>query len=127
MILPILFIAPTETRGRGVFTTEAIGVGTVIEISPVIVLSETERTEVEKTTLYNYIFEWGEEYKGACVALGYLSMYNHSYHANCVYHMDFESERISITTVKPIAAGEEVTINYNADPDDDSAVWFEAD
>ena len=126
MILPILTIASSELGGRGVFTTEDIAENTPIEISPIIELSPEERTDVEKTTLFNYIFEWGEEYKGAAVALGYVSMYNHSYHANCVYEMDFENEEIRIRTVKPIQKGDELTINYNADPDDTTPIWFDA-
>jgi SET domain-containing protein len=126
MILPILFIAPSDFRGRGVYTSEPIPTGTVIEIAPVLVLSETERTEVEKTTLYNYIFEWGGENKEACVALGYVSIYNHSYHSNCEYEMDFDAELITIKTVKPIKKGEELFINYNADADNETPIWFEA-
>jgi len=82
MILPILTIAPSDQRGRGVFATESIEVGTTIEISPVLVVSPTERAELEKTVLYDYIFEWGDDLLSACVALGYLSIYNHSSAAN---------------------------------------------
>ena len=42
MILPILTIAPSDQRGRGVFATESIEVGTTIEISPVLVVNPTE-------------------------------------------------------------------------------------
>lgn len=125
MILPILFIAPSDFHGRGVYTSEPIPEGTVIEIAPVLVLSKEERADVEKTSLYNYIFEWGDK-EGACVALGYVSIYNHSYHSNCEYEMDFESELITIKTVKPIKKGDELFINYNADADDETPIWFEA-
>lgn len=125
MILPILTIGLSPGRGRGVFTTELIAAGTVIEISPVLVLSAAERVEVEKTRLYDYIFEWGEDGVQCCVAMGYLSIYNHSYDANCDYEMDFAGERISITTVRNVQAGEELFINYNADPSEKKLVWFE--
>ncbi len=126
MILPILSIAPSPERGRGVFATQDIETGTIVEISPVLVLDPEERTKVEQTLLFDYIFEWGDDLKSACVALGYLSVYNHSYTANCVYEMDFEHELMQIKTVKPIKAGEELFINYNADPDDAKPIWFEA-
>lgn len=126
MILPCLTIAPSSDRGRGVFTAEPIAKGTVVEISPVLVLGPDDRQKVEQTLLFDYIFEWGNEYKGACVALGYLSLYNHSYNANCLYEMDFEQEIMRITSVKEIAAGEELFINYNAEPDDEKPIWFEA-
>ncbi|MFZ6024636.1 MAG: SET domain-containing protein [Bacteroidota bacterium] len=126
MILPILSIAPSPDRGRGVFTTADIEIGTIVEISPVLVLNPEERAKVEQTLLFDYIFEWGDDLKSACVALGYLSVYNHSYTANCIYEMDFEHELMQIRTVKPVKAGEELFINYNADPDDSKPIWFEA-
>ncbi|MBW0177882.1 SET domain-containing protein [Sediminibacterium sp.] len=126
MILPILSIAPSPERGRGVFTTQDIETGTIVEISPVLVLDPEERAKVEQTLLFDYIFEWGDDLKSACVALGYLSVYNHSYTANCIYEMDFENELMQIRTVKPIKTGEELFINYNADPDNAKPIWFEA-
>ena len=125
MILPILTIAPSPNRGRGGFATEAIQMNTTIEIAPVIVLTKEHRVIVEQTLLYDYIFEWGEDHKSAAVALGYLSIYNHTIHPNCVYEMDYENETISIMTIKDIKAGEELFINYNAEIDQESPVWFE--
>ena len=124
MIMPYLTIASSGNKGRGVFTTEAIAKGKVIEISPVVVLSTKDRKHVEKTKLFNYIFEWGKSHKKAAVALGYISIYNHSYNSNCTYEMDFEEETITIRTVRAIAKGEELSINYNADPNDTTDVWF---
>lgn len=126
MILPILTIAPSENRGRGVYTTEDIPADTIIEISPVLILSPAERIEVEKTMLYDYIFAWGEEGAGACVALGYVSLYNHSYQSNCEYDMDHEHDLISVKTVRAIKKGEELFINYNAVADDATPIWFDA-
>ena len=125
MISPYLFIENSPNRGRGVFTTRNITKGTVIEISPVIVLSEKERKTIEKTLLFHYIFEWGNDKKKACVALGYVSLYNHHYTANCEYEMDFKKRLMSIKTVRAIKKGEELFINYNADPNDKTRVWFD--
>lgn len=124
MIMPYLTIAPSGNKGRGVFTTQAIAKGQIIEISPVVVLSAKDRKHIEKTQLFNYIFEWGKSRRKAAVALGYVSVYNHSYNSNCEYEMDFDDNTISIKTVKPIAKGEELSINYNADPNDSTQVWF---
>jgi uncharacterized protein len=125
MILPILIVAPSGKRGRGVFAGEKIAAKTIVEISPVLVLSAKDRKEVEKTLLYDYIFEWGPKGKQACIALGYLSLYNHSYDANCAYEMDFEHHLMTITTLRPIKKGEELFINYNAVSEEASPVWFE--
>ena len=57
MILPVVEIKSSPKRGRGVFATENIKKGTVLEISPVIVLNASERKTVEKTILFDYIFK----------------------------------------------------------------------
>lgn len=122
--MPYLTIALSGNKGRGVFTTQAIPKDQVIEISPVVVLSAKDRKHIERTELFNYIFEWGKSRRKAAVALGYVSVYNHSYSSNCVYEMDFDEQTITIKTVRPIAKGEELSINYNADPNDSTEVWF---
>jgi SET domain-containing protein len=126
MTLPFLFIAPTSSMGRGVFTSEDIEAGTIVEIAPVIVMSKEERVLLDKTLLHDYIFEWGGEKEQCCMALGYVPVYNHSYKSNCEYEMDFETELIQIKTIHLIKAGEELFINYNGTWDDNKPLWFEA-
>ncbi len=124
MILPNLVIAPAGQRGRGVFTTEDIGPGVLIEVSPVIVMNKAERVLLDQTLLHDYIFEWGEDHQQCCMALGYVPVYNHSYSSNCEYEMDYEEGLISIRTVRAISAGEELFINYNGDWNSKTPVWF---
>ena len=112
--------------GRGVFTSEKIDANTVIEISPVIVMTKEERIMLDQTLLHDYIFEWGVEKDHCCMAMGYVPVYNHSYHSNCEYQMDFENERIQVKTVRSINAGEELFINYNGTWNDDKPVWVDA-
>jgi uncharacterized protein len=125
MILPQLFIAPAGEMGRGVFTSEDIAKGAVIEVSPVIVMTGEERKLLDQTLLHDYIFEWGEDRRRCCMALGYVPLYNHSYKSNCEYEMDFETQVITIKAVRFIKAGEEVFINYNGDWNDPTPVWFD--
>ena len=127
MILPILYIDDCGTKGKGVFTYENIAINTVIEIAPVIILSEEDRKIVETTKLNNYIFEWGNDNNLAALGMGYMSMYNHSYNANCIYEMDYDEEKMIVKTVKNILVGEELTINYNATPNDKTPIWFDAE
>jgi hypothetical protein len=115
----------TAHRGRGVFTTEAIPAGTIIEIAPVIVLNQADRKMVDTTLLHDYIFEWGIGEQEAALALGYVSMYNHHVDANCTYDMDFENKTIQIQTKRAVAVDEELCINYNGDGVTDKPVWFE--
>jgi len=126
MILPNIFIAATDNMGRGVFTSESIEEGTVIEIAPVIVMSREERRLLDQTLLHDYIFEWGVKKDQCCMALGYIPVYNHSYRSNCEYEMDFENDTISIKTTRFIKKGEELFINYNGDWNDSKPLWFDA-
>ena len=109
-------------RGRGVFARQFIPDGTIIERVPMIVFSEKElETEEGFSALYNYCFEWGPGM--LALALGYGSIYNHSYSPNARY--DDVSQRTKVyTAIKDISAGEEITINYNGDPDNQSPMEF---
>jgi uncharacterized protein len=126
MILPFLFLAAASNMGRGVFTSENIEEGIVIESAPVIIMSREERRLLDQTLLHDYIFEWGAKKEQCCMALGYVPVYNHSYRSNCEYEMDFENDTISIKTVRFIKAGEELFINYNGDWNDSKPLWFDA-
>ena len=125
MLKPYLYLADTDAMGRGVFTKERIAANTIIEISPVIVMEETDRQHLDKTLLHDYIFEWGKNKKQCCMALGLIPMYNHSYKSNCEYFMDYDDATIMLKTIKRIDAGQELTINYNGDFDDGKKVWFD--
>jgi SET domain-containing protein len=126
MIIPCIYTALTNEMGFGVFTMENIEENTLIELSPVIVMSGEERKLLDKTRLHDYIFEWGEKKDKCCMAMGLVPVYNHSYKSNCEYEMDFVTEQISIKTVRFIKAGEELFINYNGTWNDQSKLWFDA-
>ena len=124
MIKSYLYIKDAGGRGRGVFTRESIPARTLIEESPVIVMTATDRPHLDKTLLHDYIFEWKD---GCCMALGLVPIYNHSYESNCEYFMDYEEQVIRVITVRQVKNGEELTINYNGDWNNASKVWFEAE
>jgi hypothetical protein len=125
MIQPYLHILPSISRGKGVYTSEFIVKGTILEIAPVIVMNATERILLDKTLLHDYIFEWDCERASCCMALGYVPIYNHSYFSNCEYEMDFQNETIAIKSVREIKKGEELFINYNGSWNDPNPVWFD--
>ena len=125
MIKQYLYLKKITTKGRGVFTKEKIDANMVIEKSPVIVMTAEDRVLLDKTLLHDYIFEWGINKDKCCMALGLVPMYNHSFESNCEYFMDFEEETIQIKTIRVISKGEELTINYNGNWNDNKKVWFE--
>ncbi|HJS55353.1 MAG TPA: SET domain-containing protein [Chitinophagaceae bacterium] len=126
MIYPALYIDESSEKGRGVFTKQPIPANTIIEVSPVIVMSSEERKLLDQTLLHDYIFEWGPDNRQCCMALGFVAVYNHSYRSNCEYEMDFENEIIKIKTIRVVEAGEELYINYNGDWNNDKKLWFDA-
>ena len=125
MVFEGLYIEKSNEKGRGVFTQQTIPANTIIEISPVVVMSSEERTLLDQTLLHDYIFEWGKDVKQCCMALGYVPVYNHSYKSNCEYEMDFENEIIKIKTIRLIKEGEELFINYNGDWNNAKKIWFD--
>lgn len=125
MIFPFIEIKESPHKGLGVFATEIIEEGTLIEVSPVIVLSPQDSKIIDNTPLYNYYFSWEDDQKSSAIALGYVSLYNHQVNSNCIYETYFEEKVIKIITRKKILKGEELSINYNHDPMSDDATWFE--
>jgi hypothetical protein len=126
MKFPQLYIAEIPSKGRGVYTRKAIAADTIIETAPVIVMPAEDRPHLDKTLLHDYIFEW--QPNGAdmcCMALGMVPLYNHSYTSNCEYFMDYDTNTIFIQTVRDIAVGEELTINYNGTWNNTDKVWFD--
>ncbi|MEZ5014935.1 MAG: SET domain-containing protein [Chitinophagales bacterium] len=120
-----LFVARTPDRGRAVFTSKLIKKGTVIEIAPMIVFGAKDRDIINDTFLYEYYFEWGKKGKKGALALGFGSLYNHSYAPNAKYDPDFDLNVLEFEAIRDIKPGEEITVNYNLDPEDDTPVWWE--
>jgi len=105
-----------------VFTARSINAGDVIEICPIVVIPKAQIEILDQTVLYDYYFLW--ENNNAAIALGYGSLYNHSYSPNAEYIMDFVDSSLIIQAIKDINAHEEITFNYNGDPVDDEDLWF---
>ena len=119
----LIEVRRTKTKGRGVFAAEFIAEGTVFERAPVLVMPAHEvLTEGDETLLSHYLFEWGR--KTVAMALGFGSLYNHSYTPNARYEDEGRHIKLYIA-VRDIQAGEEITINYNGDATSTEPVWFD--
>lgn len=108
-------------KGLGIFATINIKPGEVVESCPIIVLNSKERKDANKTILAYYIYPYRSERTGA-VVLGYGSLINHSYSANCNWDLDFQSNKMVFKAVLPVRKGEEITVNYNGEHDDKTAL-----
>lgn len=122
-----VFIDESPGKGRGVFAGKAFRKGEVIEIAPVITMSADDMSMLDYTELYNYYFLWGNDHTQCAIALGFGSVYNHSYAPNARYNTYYRERIIEFVCIKNIAPGEEITVNYNGEPEDQSLVWFDKD
>jgi SET domain-containing protein len=116
----VIEVKKVKGKGRGVFARRTIRAGEEIERVPVLVLPWTENEW--ESGLASYFFAWGQG--TVALALGYGSLYNHSYQPNARY--DDLSPRVKVfTALRDIFAGEEITVNYNGDPGDRAPVGFD--
>ena len=119
-------VGVSRGKGRGVFARRSIATGEVFETAPVLVIPKAHWSAIEKTTLFDYTFEWGWEGEDAALALGYGSLYNHSYSPNARYTKRLEDAVIDFSALRPIEPGEEILVNYNGEPNDRAPLWFPA-
>lgn len=119
-----LLVVTTPGKGRGVIAKQAFDVGDIVELVPVLVVDNGDI--LDETPLGNYVFNWPTSASAVAVAFGCGSLYNHSYAPNARYDKLVDGHgSIRFTAIKAIAAGEEICINYNGDPADQSPMWFD--
>lgn len=112
-------------KGRGVFALKSFKAGEIIESCPVINITPSERKRVEKTIFNFYIYPWRSTRSGSLV-LGYGSLYNHSFKPNADWKQNFKTQSMIYRAVRNIKKGEEITVNYNGEPDDKTEIdWFD--
>jgi SET domain-containing protein len=115
---------------RGVYARRAIAADELIERVPVILIPKSQvfgdnAVSRNAARISWYVFSWNVPTKReyVAVALGYGSIYNHSFTPNAVYRC-VAPDGIEYRSLRPIAAGEEILINYNGRPDDLTPMYF---
>ena len=120
-----IIVKNTPKKGRGVFALRDLKEGEIIENCPVINITPKERKIVEKTIFNYYIYPWRSTLSGS-LALGYGSIYNHSFFPNADWKQNFKTKSMVYKAIIPIKKGEEITVNYNGEPDEQTPIdWFE--
>lgn len=131
--LSTVTIHSTEAKGRHIICSAFIPAGRVIGQIPVVVVPQSEVERLRETMLFNYVFEWDpeERYKVSndltqCdaryhqgVALGLISLCNHSHTPNSDYEFDYGGNSLVWRALQDIQEGEEVTIHYKV------PIWFQ--
>ena len=123
-----LYIAHSTipNSGRGVFAKVAIKKGEVIERCPVIAIPEHDAEHVNHSILATYIYYLGKTKERLFLALGYGSLYNHTYEPNARYKEHAAEEIIEFIALRDIKPQEEITVNYNQhEQKNGKPLWFE--
>jgi SET domain-containing protein len=118
-----LEIRDDPLKGRGVFAGAPIAAGTLIEAAPVIIVPATQCKLLDRTILHDYYFRWEgdpEDDASGAVALGLVSLCNHSRRPRARVRRNLAQGTLDLVALVPIAAGDEVTIDYNC------PLWFTA-
>jgi hypothetical protein len=116
-----LEIRHDPAKGRGVFASAAIAAGSLIEAAPVIIVPAEQCQLLDRTILHDYYFHWDGDPDGegsGAVALGLVALCNHSRRPRARVRRNFAQATLDLVALVPIAAGGEVTIDYNC------PLWF---
>lgn len=123
--VPSLRVVGVPGKGRGIVAGRCFAAGEVVDEAPVVVVPARQRAAVQETALSDYCFEWDETTGSVAVALGRASLFNHSYTPNVASEKHMHRRLLVFTALRDIAAGEEMTLNYNGDPANRDDVGFE--
>ena len=112
--------------GRGVFARCDIKKDELIEKCPVVEVPKYDVSNVREGILVTYFFYFGKNKQRLAIALGFGSIYNHSYKPNATYKIRHKEKTIDFIALKNIKKDDEITVNYNyGNPKDKSPLWFE--
>lgn len=100
------------------FATREFKNGEEIERCPMLI-AEPDRGDDLESGAEGYVFGWGDG--RTALALGYGSLYNHSYEPNA--ETIETPDELLIMALEPIEPGAEIFINYMGTAQD--GVWFE--
>jgi hypothetical protein len=126
---PVLALpgTPLEVRavpgkGRGVFARRAVAAGRRLCRCPTIALAAADCAHLNRTALAKHFFTGDREAFEAWLGLGPLTLVNHGVPANADWRYVDGGPLgclIDLVALRPIAPGEEVTIDYN------TPLWFD--
>jgi SET domain-containing protein len=115
---PALRVVEIAGKGRGLVAGAPLRSGEILEVAPVILIRRGEEPSLG-SMLYDYPFKWEDPPYAEAIALGLLSMCNHSTDPNCDVDLFVDRKLVQLNAIRDIAAGEELTFDYGVAP------WWE--
>lgn len=106
---PNIAIKPAGRKGRGVFTKCTFNTGVQVLRNPVIYISKSEQSAVDKSIMNKYAFYLCGKY---LICLGEGSLLNHSDKPALLYSFNKKLKTIDFYAARHIKIGEELTIDY---------------
>lgn len=107
-------VKPSSIHGYGVFATQDIQSGEVLEECPILDLGIPKGES--SSCMIDYRFNWPKgDFDKQVVAWGYCSLYNHSNTPNADWRENFEKQTFEFFAVKDIKKGEEIFTYYGGD------------
>ncbi len=121
-----LYLAESKIKnaGRGVFAARDITKNEVVEICPILEVHIEDVFVLQESIMMTYYFSFDDAKDMVNIALGYGSIYNHSYNPNATYKKDSKEKVLEFKAIKAIKKDEEITVNYNhGDPNNKEPLW----
>jgi hypothetical protein len=114
---------------RGVYARQDIKKGEIIERCPIIEVSKNDTSNLKESVLVTYFFYFGSNKERIAIALGFGSIYNHSYKPNTTYKIKPREKIIDFVAIDDIKKDDEITFDYsncgNFKKGKKNPLWFE--
>lgn len=112
--------------GKGVYAMRDIKKGELIEKCPVIEIPTHDLSNVDESFLVTYFYYSGKHKERVVIALGFGSIYNHTFTPNALYKIKHAENTIDFIALHNIKKDEEITVNYNGkNLKNNNPLWFE--
>lgn len=108
-----IYISNSSIHGMGVFASEKINEGEIIEECPIFDLNIPFGQS--SPLMIDYRFNWpqgGQTWEKQVLAWGYGSLYNHSEKPNALWRSNLENRTFEFYSVKDINPDEEILVYY---------------
>lgn len=106
-------IKSSPIHGLGVFATDLINAGEIIEECPVITITNVEATISNILIRYRFLYPVKDP-KEQCIPLGYGCIYNHSDNNNATW-VDGKYRMFNFVAIRDILPGEEICTRYGGE------------
>ena len=98
--------------------------GQIVDVAPVLVIPARSAPVVQETVVGRFTFGWDERTGRVALALGRVSLLNHSYDPTLAAETRPSARTITFVAIRDVERGEELTLNYNGDATSRDPVGF---